>query len=557
MATKKATSTTTARKPRAASPAREQHRDRGDYEPFLAHLRGTFARTAAYAQVLFHATTNVPNRGLWDTFLSALPRGERQFHDCNACRHFVQRYGDLVAIDQADGSTEPVMWSEDGAPGIYRDAFAACYRQVKRSSVLRAFVTDERVWGEPVTQCGGEVWRHMHVHPRAELVGYPGALVKTPHQAAAERDEDCKMLTRSVMEFPPSVVHRALAIAESGALDRGEKVLGVLRWLCEVQGRAHSPNLLRLAAATAPAGFCHVRNTVAGAMLQDLADGVSDAEVVRRHGAKVDPLQYQRPQELPTAANVRRAEEVVAKLGSAGALRRRFARLDDLSKLWSCQKLGAASAFATRILSGRVSVFDAPVAEVKLPPRTMTWEKFRREVLPSAVAMQWSVVASGAPMIALLTAEDPTAPPILQWDDPEHRCPVNWYVYSGGSRPQNWGVFGPWADVSAVCLLPHMWRDEDAYPQHERGAVLVLRGCVDRGNPGLALFPEVLRSEYREVRATIEAHSRRVSASGREQASACGIDLRKGKHWTKVTLRVTSRLGGAVSVGEVTLDRWD
>ena len=37
--------------------------------------------------------------GLFDTFLDNLPEGERQFHNCQACRRFTDAFGGLVTVD--------------------------------------------------------------------------------------------------------------------------------------------------------------------------------------------------------------------------------------------------------------------------------------------------------------------------------------------------------------------------------------------------------------------------------------------------------------------------
>ncbi len=56
----------------------------------------------------------------------------------------------------------------------------------------------------------------------------------------------------------------------------------------------------------------------------------------------------------------------------------------------------------------------------------MTWEKFARTVLPDAETIELYVPAEAAPYVAMVTAANPQAPPILQWDRAERRNPVSW-----------------------------------------------------------------------------------------------------------------------------------
>jgi hypothetical protein len=66
-------------------------------------------------------------------------------------------------------------------------------------------------------------------------------------------------------------------------------------------------------------------------------------------------------------------------------------------------------------------------------------------------------------------------------------------------------------------------------------------------------YPQVLKAEYRPIRATIEAFSRNAKLQGVDEATGCGFDLRAGRDWQQ-RLRVTGRRG----VRTVYLiDRWD
>ena len=112
------------------------------------------------------------------------------------------------------------------------------------------------------------------------------------------------------------------------------------------KGRA-GENLLWRAVAEAPAGYCHPKSAVTGSLLEDVAAGMAFKDIARRFNAKVAPLAYQRPQAAPSASNVQQAEKIVAQLGIAPSLERRFARLDEVQVLdWvpSAYKMPAEAA---------------------------------------------------------------------------------------------------------------------------------------------------------------------------------------------------------------------
>lgn len=534
------------------------------YKTFLESIQAHFLSVVqAGATVAPLFTTDVDTAGLFKLFLESLPASERQHHVCHACRHFVHQYGGLVVID-GNGRTRPVLWGP--APGMYEDPFHLMRHMVASARVTGVFLSTENVWGQPRT---GE-WTHMAVCPPKELV-YRGGPLKTAGQAMAEKREEYRMLQRALAEYPKQVVLQAKAVLEAEALYRGEKCLGVAQWLerlisiregC-VDARARE-NVTWKAVAGAPPGFCHVRSTMIGTLLDDLATGtLSFEDVKRRFADKMDPLQYQRPQAAPSAGNIAQAEKVVATLKSAGALRRRFARLEEIEAIWRPEwhagrsgRAGeahhAAGVFSHLTPKGKMAA--APLTGI--PSIAVTWVKFRDEVLPKAEKIEFMPHYGKTGYIAILTAEDMSAPPILQWDSLERRNPFNWYVYPlycPEAQHGNWGMRpGVAADVAAVTLLPCNWHRPS--PNQGEGVIFVLRGCRDM-NPvgGLALFPEVLRSEYHAVRSTIEAYSRAGVIGSPLEASACGVDLRKGsRHWGQEFIVTT-----AEAKFHYILDRWD
>lgn len=517
---------------------------RGDDEfpALLDVVRDHFAR----AEGPFFTTDA---KDLYEDFLAALTADLRQTYTCHACRRFFETYGGLVTISPS-GVASPAMWPSLGAPEPFGDAVMDVANSVRRAKVTGVFLSSESVWGQPVTG----YWHHLAVEPPAAYV-YRATPLKNAAQAMAEKSEEREMLLRGLMAYPRHVVAAALPLLESEALYRSEKCLGVARWLLALHDAREATkredlreNVVWRAVAMAPPGWAHVRSTMIGTLLDDVAAGMDFATVSRRFAEKMHPLRYLRPQAAPSAGVLAQAERAVAALGSAGSLRRRFARLDDVVALWRPAP-PVSTAPSTGSVFGHLRPKDAApaVRRPEPPPLTVTWEKFSRIALPGAERIE-CLVPNVGPFVALVTAEDPGAPPILQWDTAERRCPVSGYLYHGGSFAHRWGLpAGAWVDVTAVTLLPHMWHGADRFAQHGRGALFLLDGARDSEHEGLAIFPDTLRSEYHDIRSAIEAYSRSGTLSGADEASACGITYR-GQ-----TVRVTSATGRLV----YHIDRWD
>lgn len=234
--------------------------------------------------------------------------------------------------------------------------------------------------------------------------------------------------------------------------------------------------------------------------------------------------------------------------------KRRFARLEELQTLWLPSTPANPNKKQGGVFAGieTKETIKKPECNMNAPAVTMTWEKFQRTVLKTARKIEFYVAGGTDNFSAILTAEDMTAPPILQWDTEENRIPFSWYVYSGGSSPSRWNLNRGYVEVTGVALQPNMW--VEGHEHNGKSVFFILKGAKDTGyrNSGNALFPETLKAELREIRSTIEAYSRKAVLGGYDEASACGIRLQGNSKWN-ARFRVTTDIGTTVYV----LDRWD
>jgi hypothetical protein len=529
-----------------------------EYDGFLARLQARYQTNTLNGKLpLF--TTDAPE--LFEAYLAAFPVETRGYHKCHACRRFVERFGGLVTIDEA-GVTTPAIWHEDDAPEHYKPAVDMLARLARRAKVTGVFLSNLAIWGEPVTG----IWHHMAVH--SAPAHWYQVRTLTAGQAMAEKREDRGNVLRALAEFRVEHVEQAVTLLKSEALYRAEKVLGPAEWLLALHkaraaanGKEQRENVVWLAVAQAPAGFCHPRSSMIGTLLADLEAGVSFETARANFASKMHPLSYQRPQAAPSAGNIAQAEKLFAELGLAPALRRRFARLEDVAHaaLW-LPKLEDPKAAATGLFSHLTPKEQAPATPLRVPAQAITWDKFARTVLPEAETLDLLIASpfERYSFGALTTACDPSAPPLLQWDIAEGRerrwrNPVAWYLYSGGSYAARWAlVAGSWVHITAIVPQPNLWQQPDRFAHQGRGVVLLLAGARDTDSKGLALFPECLRSDLHAVRATIEAHSGSSRLEGSEEASACGLFLQQPATWNAL---VRAKVGSTLM--EYRLQRWD
>lgn len=501
-----------------------------NYENYLASLRG---RLTGSTEHLF--TTDAT--GLFEAYLEAIPAEHRQHFSCNACRHFVNRYGGLVMIC-SDGSIVPAMWDASaGAP------IKAMFDIVMRAKVTDVFSTDETVLGKPVT---GE-WKHLAVTPPAMAINV--SATQTAGQLRAAKREDFKNVMRALDDFTLAHIDTALALLDSNSLYRGEKLLGAAKWLRERKQESAvmfnvSKNLLWRAIASAPEGFCHPRTSMIGTLLEDIAAGMDYKRVSERFADKMDPAKYQRAQAAPRVGQIEAAERAVAALGIAPAFARRYATFADIPDsgiLWApltqeIREMPVQAASPDSVF-GHLKPADATLPEMDIPPRLITWEKFANDVLPGARKIEYRTPLVGR-FCALTAAADIGAPSILQWDAPDARNTVSWAFPNPAARAADWNLQpGTLVRVHAIVSQPNQWGGDSAFAQHGKGAFLLLEGARDtRGLPGGGLFTEHLRSDLKPYRSTIEAHMNKLVVQGADDPATIGfgIGLLAGNDWTEM-----------------------
>ena len=488
---------------------------------------------------------------LFRTYLHNLPSNVGHYN-CNCCKAFIEKYGKVVRIDDQGRTTSVLFCDPDLVPEFFRVAAVQMKKVVESARVKGVFLwgEKERTWGTPTSNG----WTHFSGVPIRPPFKH---VTLTPGQSAAEKKQDYITLTRALNDYPESAARQALRVLESDTVYRAEKALGVAKWFCglheslEGKGRIQRNNLVWKAVADAPPGFAHVRSTMISTLLDDIVAGLPFEDIAAKWKAKMHPLQYQRPTAPPTDGAIKQAEELFEKMGAAASLKRRFATLDDvLAKLWT-PRLVQEKATEGGGLFGHLKQKSEGVREVELPAVAITAEKFRWEVLPEALTMEVLAPYIGN-YYALVTAVDPEAPPLFQWDglEGQQRNPVSSYVYVSGSTASQWNLTAGWVPVTAVFLGPHHWQQPEKFSHMGTQLMFALKGCWEKSSSSLALFPECLRSELHGVRKVIEAHSRSGRIEGGELGNANGIAFSKN---SPVTVRVRTAKGQA----SYKIDRWD
>lgn len=230
------------------------------------------------------------------------------------------------------------MWNGIGTPKLFIPSIVALNNTVTKSKVNGVFISSEKILGQPVK---GERY-HISAILKPDMVYTPK--LNTANQMMAEKLEDFRILNSGLSEYPIDAIKQAITLLKTDSLYRSEKCLGVAEWLknlhekCAKSNSYNRTNIIWLAVATAPIGYCHVKSTMIGTLLDDIISELTFDCISRRFAEKMHPLQYQRPQAPPSEGNIKEAEEIIEKLGVQNSFKRRFARFEELKKIWKSKE---------------------------------------------------------------------------------------------------------------------------------------------------------------------------------------------------------------------------
>ncbi len=492
--------------------------------------------------------TNAGGDKLWELYLDSFPEKDRQHFNCNACKSFIRRHGGLVYIND-NLELKSAVWEPSITPGYYKHSVDLLKKAVERrdTRITQPFYTDQHIVGEQTTNG----WHHFYIEVLGEKVRRESGVMSI-HQRETEKLHDFVDVSRYLSAYDVRHIEQALNMLKWDSLQRTEKVIGVATAFhglkqAIIENPRGKKSFIWLYVANNPDGFCHIRSSVFGSLMDDIASGDFDGDqIAARFNKKMGGLNYQRPKSAPSVGNIEQAEKIVAQMGIERSLKRRFARFDEVPKIWVPVEADGGQVEGGVFSHLKAQNKSEPVVG---PSKHCSWVWFAREVLPEAIGID--VEFPGffrGNFSALVTAVHDDAPCIFQWGN--H---FSHYLYHGGSSHKHWDLMGHSAKVMGISLAQHMWDGETNHGNNQEAVLLILDGCRDLGNTGLAIFPETLKGELHSVRKTIEAFSSAGKLEGAEEATACGLRIGRSSQATNVVLRVTTKTG----IARFSIDLWE
>lgn len=196
-------------------------------EPLITIMQATTAELETRGPVFHAKISSATERNIiFDTFAGALPIQNRRVMNCNACKQFLQRYGDLCIVGE-DGSLTPLVFPTTilNVPQYYKNSVKAVVELFANKEVGNEFKVQEeaaRTLGFP--EKGG--WNHMSV----TLEHIPVARANDSMNSQ-DTTTSFRMLDRILEDNSPTVIARVYHLIQENQLPYAESHKGPMTYL--------------------------------------------------------------------------------------------------------------------------------------------------------------------------------------------------------------------------------------------------------------------------------------------------------------------------------------
>lgn len=399
-----------------------------DFSVFKSAVAVLFANMSNQNKLF---VADVTGDQLWEAYLEAFPPGTnpifrtRREYDCQCCRQFIRRVGNVVAIEDGRVTT---IWNIKGLPYPFQDVADTLGAMVRNAAIKDVFLTSECQAGADWTRDAHEpsiTWEHFYATIPTKFFASKLDIGAKLGEARTTKE----VYKRGLDEIKPEAVKVVLELVAQGSLYKGAEFKPMLLGFQAEQARYAelSPvekDLFAWVSATPPK---RLRNTLIGTLLMDLTNDVDVEQAVSAYESKAAPENYKRPKSLVTPRMIQQAKETVAELGLTTAIERRHAKVDDISvndvlfvdRSVRSKMKDAFDILATKATGPQDYNFDR-VAVVSA-------QSFVTDVLPNASKVEVFVESKHTENLVTLIAPDSEAPePLFKWGNS-----FSW-TYNGG-----------------------------------------------------------------------------------------------------------------------------
>lgn len=378
---------------------------------------------------------------------------ERTEHDCNMCNNFIRNAGNVVSIVSNQMQS---IWDIELSDPVYGNICKQMNEYVLSKSIVNIFFHSEPQVGKqstPAILANGQA--HIFTHFYAPVIAkfYNKDIQNSQHPLRT----NAEMLKRAMEELSLNAVATVIDLINQNSIYRGPEHLPTLNTFVTAKTAYDATENKELFAWDNVRNFaaCRFRNTVIGSLITDLSEGKDLESSVKSFEAKVAPSNYKRPTALITPAMVSNAVAKIKELDIEDSLKRRYARLSDITinnvifadKDVASKMKDPLTALLMTQTKTSVPSFDK-VEEISI-------DDFIKNVVPSASSIEVMLENSHlSNFVSLIAPEVSGSKNILQWDNN-----FSWAYNGGVTDSMRKRVSAAGGRIDGVFRFTHSWNE--------------------------------------------------------------------------------------------------
>lgn len=424
-------------------------------ENFNKKLQEQFNKMCSTGKLFRVALTG---QDVWDIYLKAFKSDkdpkfrdpESSEHNCNHCKNFVRRYGNVVAIDE---SNKLMSIFDVEADEEYTDSAAAMSKAIRASKVTEVFFetfdslnslpyesctksndkfrlgiykNNKRYTKEEAEKFGvvkpNEIrtFHHMHLDAPKQFVDTSGNSV----ESIMGKFRDAKnVFQRAMEEISLDTLNLVKDLISQGSLLDGQthlfKVEQFIPFKKQYDDLPKNQKDNWCWTTSYNLTIAKFKNELIGTLCSELSEGEDLNKACESWNKRVDPANYMKATAPITKKQIEEAKKFVEENGFEESFDRRFATIDDIKvdeikhinvgtgKVKSASIFDSVKSTSTR---HKRSEFDK-VEEV-------TIEKFMKDILPGCTSIEAFLTSQYENnLVSLTTANNPNSKPIFKWSN--------------------------------------------------------------------------------------------------------------------------------------------
>ena len=429
------------------------------FKEFNQKIQQQFAKMCATGKLF---RVELTGQQVWDIYINGFSASQNpvfrdpqsSVHNCNTDRHFIKRYGNIVALDE--NNSIMTMFDIDVAESDFETTVPNLSAWLKEAKIVAPFFESwneinvlpyekkitktqtqfqlgiaeqyKQYTKEEVEKFGvveqGKVYtfNHFHVFAPAAFIDMS---IKSVDAIVGEYRDAKNVFQRGMQEIPLDTLQLVNDLILQGSLLNGDAHLFKIQQFIELKKQyelvpvAQKDNWCWKASYKLP--ISKFRNELIGTLCVELAEGVELNEACKTWNKRVDPLNYMKAKAPITTSQIKQAQKFVEEEGYLASFDRRFATIDDIDVSEILHTNAGDGAIKTASLFDAVKATSVSTRHKRSHFNDITSisiETFMKEILPTATSVEAFLEnRMDGNLVALVTANEKNSKPLFKWSN--------------------------------------------------------------------------------------------------------------------------------------------